>query len=254
MALSSKSLILYGLEVTDLNRSIDFKIASLGPTLQASLRLGFYSLTSLCTEVARALNAADATNSYSCTSNRTINGGTENRVTIITSGSFLSLLFLTGPRTASTAATLIGFNVSDYTGSTSYTGAFSAGTALIPDFIGYNFLNQEHKPKVFGARNVSASGLKEVIAFQIQRFINVEFKYETSVRVSGVWEAFVNWSIQGKPFDFTPEIASPNTFYEVTLDGSPGDSQGLGWAWKEQIPDYPNEFTTGALIFRLTPQ
>lgn len=254
MALSSKSLILYGIEVTDLNRSLDFRIVALGPIKMATLRLGFYSLTSICTEIARAMNAADTTNNYSASSDRTISGGTENRISITTSGGFLELDFASGPRTASTVAPLIGFLVVDYTGSTTYTGSSSAGSTIIPDFVGYNYLSPDHKPKVFGSKNVSSSGLKEVISFQIQRFINIEFKYESATRVDGVWVPFVEWAIQGKPFDFTPEIESPNIVFEVTLDSSPGDGSGLGWAWREQLPDYPDNYTTGGLILRLTPQ
>lgn len=254
MALSTKSLILYGLEVTDFNRSLDFKAASLGPTLMATLRLGFYSLTSLCEEIARAMNAADPVNTYSCTADRTTNGGTENRVTISTSGSFLSLLFASGPRVASTVAPLAGFAIMDRTGFTSYTGPSSAGIPIVPAFVGYNFVDQDQQPKVFGNVNVSASGLKEAIVFQIQRFIDVEFKYEQKARTKGQWKAFVDWAIQQRSFDFTPEIAFPSDVFEVTLDSSPGDGKGLGWAWKELIPDFPNQYTTGHLRFRLTPQ
>ena len=133
MALNSLSSFLYGFEVTPNNSSIDFQVVSLGPTLQATLTLGFYSLTGLLAEVSRALQAVDNTNTYTATADRTIAGGTQNRVTIASSGAFFRLLFASGPRTASTSAPLLGYTTTDKTGATSYTGQTSAGTYLIPN-------------------------------------------------------------------------------------------------------------------------
>lgn len=253
MALTAKSLILYGLQVTDDNSSIDFKAAALGPTLMATLRLGYYSLTDLMTEIARAMNAADVLNSYTCTANRTVSGGLQNRVTISTSGAFLSLLFASGPRTASTTAPLIGFLVVDRTGSTSYTGTSSAGTALIPEFKGYNFLSPDFEKKVFGSVNVSASGLKEAIVFAIQQFLEVEYRYEPKAKVVAEWVPFWEWAIQQRPYDFTPEVSSPTVFYSVTLESTTGDGKGLGYKMSEQLPKFPDHYQTGPLKMRVTP-
>ena len=64
MALSDKTLITYGVEVTTNNRSLDFKIISGGVEKQATLNLGFYSPDDLCVEIARAMKAADSTHTY----------------------------------------------------------------------------------------------------------------------------------------------------------------------------------------------
>lgn len=254
MALKARSLILYGMEVDETNQSLDFKIAAMGPTLEATLRTGYYSLSSLCTEIVRALTEADSTNTYTCTADRTIAGGTSNRVTIATSGGFLQLLFLSGPRSTSTVATLIGFLVVDYTGSTSYTGSSAAGTPLIPDQIGYDYKDKRHQPKLFGAVNKSASGLKQAVVFQIQRFIDVRFQWEPETKVNTEWVPFIEWAIQQRPFDFTPEVTSPNTFYEVTLDSTPRDGKGLGFDMREMKDQVPEFYDTGKLVFMLTPQ
>lgn len=253
MALSSKSLILYNFEITTLNRSIDFVIVSGGPTKYATLRLGFYSLTDLTVEIARAMFEADPTHVYACSVNRNISFGTENRISISTSGPYLDLLFGSGPRLASSAGPIIGFAIADQTGSTSYAGSASAGTVLIPEYIGYTYLGPEFDQKVFGSVNVSASGLKEAIVFSIQEFITVEFKYEPKLKVISEWNPFFSWAIRQRAFEFTPEISDPNTVYNVTLERTDGDGKGLGYRLKEQIPSFPNHYTTGQLQFRKKP-
>ena len=171
MALTAKSLILYGLEVTENNASIDFVAVGAGPELQATVALGFYSLTGLMTAIANAMNTADPNNTYTVTADRTVNGGLENRVTIATDGAFLELLFFTGTRAASNISPLIGFPGTDETGSTSYTGTSSAGTVLIPELIGYSYLPPENTKRQFGSLNISSSGIKEAIVFDTQEFV-----------------------------------------------------------------------------------
>lgn len=252
MALTQKSLLLYGLQITELNRSLDFTTDT--GAKQATLKLGFYSLGGLATEVARAMFEADPLNIYASSVNRNVGGGLENRVSISSTGALLSLDFGTGPRVASSVAPLIGYNASDYTGATSYTGSTSAGTRVVPDFIGYNFLGPEFQRKVFGSTNVSVSGLKESVVFQIQQFTQVEFKYEPKSKVLTDWTGFFNWAIQQRPFEFTPEISEPTTVHDVTLEKTDYDGKGLGYRMKEMLPAFPDRYTTGLLIMRLTPQ
>lgn len=251
MALSDRSLLLYGIQVTEFNSSIDFKADALDVSpRQATLNIGFYSAAGLAREIVRALSELDALNTYTVTVDRTIAGGTQNRITISTSGTFLEFYFLTGPRTASTAATLMGFNVLDYTGSTTYTGSFSVGTPLIPTLKGYTYLGPEFDRKVFGSVNISASGVKEAIVFNIQKFIQVEYKYEPKAFVVSDWFPFMEWAIQQRPFDFTPEISSPTVFYECTLEKTQEDGKGLGYKFMEMLPKFANFYQTGLLTMR----
>lgn len=249
MALRNKSLLLYGLEVTVNNRSLDFEVSAVQKL--ATLQLGYYSLTSLMTEIERAMNAADPSNEYTVTADRTINGGTENRITVSTNGSSLSLLFTTGPRAASSCGSLIGFS-GDQTGSTSYTGTSTAGIAIIPEYIGYTFLDSTMWRKNFGVTTITASGEKESIVYNIQKFISIMFKYEPEAKVIAEWLEFVDWTIQQKPFDFTPDyVLSPTEVRQVTLDQTPEDGKGMAWKWKEMLPNFPFNYETGALKFRI---
>ena len=250
MALTAQSLFLYGFQVKANNSSLDFRAVSLETPRQATLRLGFYSLTSLMEEIVRAMQAVDPARTYTVTANRTIGGGLQNRVTISTSGGFLQLLFGTGPRNASTVAPLIGFNSADYSLATTYTGSFSAGIVLVPNLVGYNYLSPSFFQKNFGSVNVSASGEKEAIVFQLQTFWQVQFKYIPGTTWVSQWVALMQWLIQQSLFEFTPEVSSPTVFFEGTLESSPQDGKGLAFTAMEMLPKYPNLYDTGLLKFR----
>ena len=135
MALRSKSLFLYNYTITSLNRSLDFRAVALGPVLLAQLRIGDYSLTDLLIEIKRALEVADPLRTYTVTADRTFSGGTQNRVTIASSGLYLDLLFASGPRVGSSVAPIIGFAAVDRVGGVSYQGTSSTGTSLVTEYI-----------------------------------------------------------------------------------------------------------------------
>ncbi len=254
MALNSKSVLTYGITVTTLNYAIDFKVDSGGSVLTAYLNIGSYSPSSLALEVAAQIQSAALTagssDIFTVSLSRNIMGGTQNRMTIVSNGSYFSLLFLTGGNTTITAAIIMGFNNADYTGALTYTGSATTGTSLIPDYIGYNYLDSNNMAKLFGAVNISSSGLKEAVTFSIQNFVEVEFKYEAKANLLA-WMNFFSWAIQQKSFDFIPEILTPDTVYNVTLEKTQYHDQGLGYRMNEMLPEFPNFYQTGPLEFRI---
>lgn len=251
MALTSKSIFLYGLSITAANQNIPFLNVALGLEFTAVVPTGFYSLTDLLTAIASAMNSADPSNVYTATADRTVSGGTQNRVTIATNGAFLSILFATGMTAASSIRDVIGFPHTDKTGSTSYQGSSTAGTILQTSWFAKNYSPPDINLKNFGAVNVSTTGLKEAITWSIQRFIEAEFQYESQANALVNWSPFLNWMIQQKPFDFTPQIASPSSVYSVTLEKSSADGKGLGFMMKEMLPDFPFMYTTGPFTMRV---
>lgn len=251
MALSQRSLILYNYDITSTNRSLDFKEVSGGPVLQATLKLGSYSLTSLLAEIARAMNSV-ATKVYVATADRTVMGGLQNRVTITsTDGTYFDLMFGTGPRVASSVATLIGFLATDRTGALTYTGSSTSGTAFLSTLVGYNYLGPDMNFQIQGARALSATGIKEAVTFPVMNFLEIEFKYEPKAKVISDWVPFFTWAVKQRRFEITPEYGTPNTFYEVTLDKTEADgANGMAWRPKELLPNFPNEYSTGKLTMR----
>lgn len=251
MALRNKALFVYGLEITTSNFSIDFRGAVTDTSdRQASLNLGFYSLGSLAREIKRALEEADPLRTYTVTVNRNVLGGLQNRFTIASNGAFFELRFGTGPRVASSVSTTIGFVQADTTGATSYTGGGSAGTRLVTELPGYNYIPPTMNRNVMGSVNLSASGLKEAIVWSIQKFLSIEFKYEPQTKVIDEWLPFFEWAIRQRPFEITPDYTLTDEYYEVTLERTEYDGKGLGFKFTEQLPDFPFFYRTGALVMR----
>ncbi len=250
MALSSPSLFLYGIEITPTNRFITFgtNVTEVGPLARtATLDVGYYSLTSLLAEVVRALIKADPLHVYTASADRTISGGLQNRTTISTSGPYLSIFFGTG--NPSNPASVLGFNAADYTGLTYYTGSSSSGTVLIPNQLGYTFTSPKRNQKNFGALNISASGVKEAIVFSLQSFWQVQFKYIPAAAADNLWYPLIQWMIQQREIEFTPEISNPTEFYAGTLEDP---NQGLMINLTEMLPDHPNKYSTPLMKFRVS--
>lgn len=250
MALREKSLFLYGFEVTELNNAIDFRVVAAETPRQATLRLGFYSLSGLLREIESALKAQALTFNFTASADRTFSGGTQNRVTISTSSTHFQILFATGPRATSDCHALIGFPDTDQTGATSYTGTSTAGTAFQPEWWGGQYLSPDFYQKVFGSVNVSASGEKEAIVWQIQEFWQVQFKYISESAAVAQWKPFLRWAMQQRPVEFTPEVTTPTTFFEGTLEQTTSDSKGLAYTLKEMLPQMPFLYDTGIMKFR----
>lgn len=251
MALKAKSLFLFGFQVTEFNRSLDFVATSGGPEIQATLTIGYYSLSSLMAEIKKQMQAADPSHVYTVTANRAYNGGTENRVTISTNGTALQLLFGTGTRIASSCASLLGFTTTNKTGSTSYTGTLTAGTAVVPEYVGYNFIPPELMRKNFGSVNVSASGMKEAIVWNVQKFWQVQFKYIPKASAISNWSPLMTWLMLQRSIEFTPEISTPSVFYQGTIESTEGESTGLGFTIKEMLPNFPDYYDSGIMKFRV---
>lgn len=209
-----KCTLNYRLEVTSSNRSLDFKSSPGGPEKQATLKSGLYSLTTLAREVSRAMTQADGgANTYTVTVDRTIGGGLQNRITISSSGAFLSLLFASGTRTASNCASLLGFNVADRTGGTSYSGNFSAGKIIVPTYPPFDLqpVGTIHDAK--RSINETVNGLVEIVSFAT--FRNFEFKIKFIKENSQEYFDFQDfnlWLLRGGPVEFTPQVTAPDEY------------------------------------------
>jgi len=250
MALKNKSSFLYGFQVSSANSSLDFVASSGGPTLFATVATGYYSLQDLMAAVVAAMNITDGANTYSYSITRT---GTGNTVTISTTGTYLSLLFGTGPRLATSIGPTIGFAATDQTGSTSYTSTSSAGTYVFPALVGYNYLSPTFMQKMIGTPNISASGLKETIYFATHKFFQVEFKYEPELSIINSWAPLMQWAATGRPLEFCPDVTDPGTVFNCTLEKTSYDSKGMGYQFKELLPDFPFLYSTGSMVYRVIP-
>lgn len=253
MALTNSGLFLYGYQISSANNLLDFRAVNAGPQITATLKIGFYSLTTLLTEVARAMGAADSNNVYTATAARTFAGGTQNRITLATSGAFLSLLAGTGTNSVQSPFSLLGYSASDKTGSTSYQAQTSSGTAFQPAYVPYNYLSPDDVQKVDGVINQSSSGNIEAVIYSVQKFWQLQVKYISQAEKISSWQPFLQWAQQKKLLEYTPDITVPGTYYEGWFESGPGDAKGLGYRLTEMIPQFANFYDTGLLTFRVRP-
>ncbi len=251
MAVRDKSLFLYGFYVDGTNKYLPFKAASGGPEILATIQPSFYTLRTLCTAIALALNTADTANTYTVSVDRTLSSNLQNRITISTSGIYLSLLFSTSTYAATSIRDMINFGSTDRTGATTYTNSITSGTALQTTWYAKNYQAPTVNLRTIGATNHSADGSKETIWWSIQQFITAEFQFEAQANVLAYWAPLITWMVKGRPFEFTPETNAPTVVYSVTLEKSSGDGKGLGFMMKEMVPDYPFLYSTGPMEFSL---
>ena len=250
MALQTKSGFLYNYEVTDLTKYLDFAKVVAGAQITATLNPGYYCLSALLDEVKRAMEAADPANTYTVTADRTVSGGTQNRITIATSGAALELRFGTGTNAGTSCAALLGFTATNKTGATSYTGTLTTGTYLFPALIGYSYQPTTTYRRNQGVVNVAASGVKETLTFSTQEFFQIEFKYEPEASTITSWATFMTWASKGIEIEFFENTAAPSTFIRCTLEKTDQDGKGLGFMMKEMLPDFPFFYRTGIMQFR----
>lgn len=246
----------YGFDITPFNQYINFKIASLGPVLTAVLPVGNYTCTQFMAAVVAAISQVDQINTYSVTLNRNVNGGTANRMTISTSGTFLSLLFGSGPNAATSPAPLMGFTQADQVGGTMYTGTLNAGILLTPNFPTYNYNGPNNVVEQDGVKNVSATGIKETLVFAKMKFFKGMWQYITDQDGSGqltAWQNFLQYATQQLQFEFQPSInEDPTLFYECTLESTPEDGNGMKYELKQMLQMQMYRFYgTGDLKFRI---
>lgn len=254
--LKDRALFLYGFDVTNNNKYFNFKNSAIGPELTAVLEIGNYTASEFLIELKRAIEEADGIYTYTASLNRTVMGGTSNALSLVTSGSYFSILFGSGSNNQNSIRQLIGFAQTDYTGATSYTGPFNAGIILYPDFPTYDYLGPDQMVVNDGVKNISAAGVKETLVFAQMQFFQGQWKYITNFQGSTQlteWQNFLKYATRQLKFEFTPSVSEDSTFYyKCTLESTPADSNGLGYTLKQMRGEGLYRFyDTGLLKFRV---
>lgn len=256
MAQNDRALFLYGFDVDNNNKYINFKNAPGGPELTAILNIGNYSASEFASEFKRAMEVADSIYKYTAAIDRSIDAGTSNRLSISTTSTYFEVLFLSGTNAGNSPKDLIGFSAFNYTGSTIYSGYKNCGSILMPDFPTYDYLGPDQMIVNDGVRNISAAGIKESLVFAQMKFFQGQWKYITNFGTSTQrteWEAFLKYATRQLKFEFTPSIFEDyDGWVKCTLESTPTDSNGLGYTLKQMRGEGLYRFyDTGVLKFRV---
>jgi hypothetical protein len=255
--ITTRSQFYYGYEVTEDNCSLDF--AEGGSEIQATLNFGLYSLTTLVTEIARALFDANGALDYTVSVNRTTR-----IITIAATGTF-QILISTGSRAGTGVYGLLGYTGgADLTGAASYVAPSATGTSFRPQFLLQSYTASEDYEGASNASvNESGSGKVEVISFGQRNFMECNISFQTdNVMPNGApieydpagvahLRAFMQWARTKGPIEFMPNRDMPTTFETFILETTPEEKTGtmfkLHELYAKKLPGY---FETGLLKFR----
>lgn len=251
--LKTLSRFFYGTTVTIYNRSIDFDEG--GPELQATLKVGTYSLTEYAAEWQRALREAGS-QAYIVSLNRSTQ-----KITVSAPNPF-TLLRGTGSRVGTGAWVMGGFGAgSDLTGANSYLSPNICGKRYDPQYLLFNYVAPEHSiVKEQATVNSTPAGIVQQASFgdgvRIEMNIRV-ITNKTGLKLSpfvenanGISDAleFISYLLTKGRVEFMPDKDTPASFTKCYLEGTREDRDAKKFTLKNmKVPDF---YETGDLIFR----
>jgi hypothetical protein len=250
--ITTRSKFYYGHRVTILNRSLDFKEGA-GPELQATLKVGDYTITEFALEVARAMNVAGS-QTYTVTFDR------DNRLMEISAAAAFTVLFATGSRVGTSVGPLLGMGA-DIGPLTTITASAESGKAYRTQYPVDKYLAPEHNAvKESSSVNVSAVGVTQLITFGDGLRIEMDIRVITNKtglknspflnNSNGIADAldFMSYIISKSKVEFMPDVDDSNNFVKLILESTPDSKNGTEFSILNMKT--PDVYRTGVLIFR----
>jgi hypothetical protein len=249
-----KSQFFYGFNILQTNNKLDFNEGS--GELQATLKVGQYSLETFADECARVMNAV-GTQSYTATVNRV-----NRKITFSALASF-TLLAGTGSRKGEGPWQLLGQSVDKTGGSIEMDGP--AGSVFVPQFSLQSYIAPDNWREYLKAVvNESAFGNVEVVRFGQIRFTQFNVRLQTNQTqaagspiendANGVLNLreFMNFCTTKGLVEFMHDRDAPNAYVTLRLESTEDSSKGVGFQLKEQYDrGLPNFFDSGLLKWRV---
>jgi hypothetical protein len=250
----SKSAFIFDIVVNETNQFFDFTEGL--DDFTATLRVGRYTLTTIASEVTRAMNEVSS-NNYSASINRT------RRVITISGDANFELLVTTGIN-GDLAYLLFGFSGPDRTGAASYEGNVAIGRVYLPQFKLQNYVDFEDLQRSVQASVLeSASGQVEVIKFGVYKLMECEIDFATDIdqgfggpietNLNGVSDlrTFLIYATSKGAMEFIPDRMDFDVFRKVILESTSESQDGVSFRLREKFAQgLVGYFTTGPLVFR----
>jgi hypothetical protein len=250
--LTTLSVFYFGHTVTTQNRSIDFDEG--GAELQATLKVGDYTLTEYAAEIKRVMDIA-GTQIYTTSINRST------RAISVSAPSNFTLRVATGSRIGTTAYTMAGFTGANRTGSNSYTGNLGSGSEYRPQYPVFNYTSTAHSlVKETASVNISAVGVTQLIYFGEGSRPEMNIRLITNqtglknapffANVNGVANAltFMSYLITKAKVEFMPDVDNRNLFDKLILESTRDSKNGTEFTLLNMKT--PEFYETGDLTFR----
>lgn len=232
--------------VTASNLYLDFDEG--GSEINASLRVGAYTLTELAAEIADRLTFY-GTQTYTCVVDR------DDRTFTISASSNFTLRVTTGANASSSIYSVIGLT-SNQTGSNSYTTG-AVGSSYVTQFMLQDYVDGEDNRSLSQASvNVAASGINEVLSFGDDINFQMNFRYinnypqvsDSPIRnnATGVEEfrLLMRHCIKRYPIEFIADEDNTSTYKKLIFQGT---SYKLEERYGDGLAGY---YDSGKLTFR----
>lgn len=246
----------YGISIDSESKFLDFNEGS--GELTAELRVGHYTLGTLCAEIEYQMERV-GTQGYTVTANRV------NKKITIAGGSSFSILGSTGSNAANGCYLVIGFPASDTSSTTSHTSTTSIGTEYFPQYKLQDYVAGEDNTML---RNesvmTSVSGRVEVVSFGVDQIFHMNIKFATDIyqppsgpianNPTGVSDlrSLMQYLIYKYEIEFFPNEDNDTNYYRLVLESAPGESKGTGYLLEEQFSkNLKGYYETGVLKFRV---
>ncbi len=256
--INTYSSFLYDFTIDETNKYLDF-IEGAGSEITATLETGDFTLEDLAQNIEDAMNEVGGL-TYTVTVNRTTR-----ILTIAVTTSTMDLLAATGTNAANGVWGTIGFALSDSGSVTSKAGSTAIGTMYYPQYLLQGYVGEADLRMLRDSTvNKTASGLVKVHSFGTDRFFEFDIKFATNIyqpsggpivnNQTGVedLQAFMQFAITKKYFEFMPDKNTPSTYYRCVLESTPSESKGTGYKLQEQFTrNLIGYYETGVIKLRI---
>lgn len=255
MALLTYPAFNYGHNITNNNYYINFSEG--GPELNATVKVGSYTLGSFINAISSAMNAVGG-QAYTVSLDRVTR-----KITISAPGNF-ELLINTGSQKNISAYSLIGFTGPDLVASNSYTGDTESGSQYRPQFLLQDFVDfEDEQRKAAATVNESASGKVQVSSYGTVKIMSCNITLATNItpqvaiteNATGYDElrSFMEYAKEKYDLEFIPDIINnpSSNIINCLLEKTPEAKDGTAFKLKELYArNLTGYFETGALQFR----
>lgn len=249
----TRSVFYFGTKITRDNRGLDFSEGA-GPEINALLKIGDYTLTTLAAEIQRVMRESGAL-LYTVSVDRLT------RVITIDAPSAFNLLISTGAQTLAACWTTIGFVYgADQTGQITYDGSQGAGSEYITQYPVRDYISErDWKIREDATFQVTPSGIGQSISFGNGARIRMNITLITNIltiqnapfyaNATGVdnFLAFIEYCMDKNKIEFMPDVDDRDAFVKVFLDVTAEDKNAFEFNLKNLSPDI---YESGPLIFR----
>jgi hypothetical protein len=255
MTIKTYSAFTYGHTITIDNQTMPFSENNVDELL-ATLKTGAYTLQSMATEMARAMNEVGTLNYVASVDRST------RKITI--SGDSVFYLYVTSSSLSSVSPyDLLGFTT-DKSGLNTYESDVSSGSYFEPQFYLQKYVSFEDFQSANAVTvNETATGKIQVVKYGDVNRMECNITLQTNIRQSkdsvikddefgeDNLRAFMRYAVTKAPIEFIPDINTPNTFTDCLLDKTQSDPKGTGFKLKELYSKgYADWWESGLLTFR----